>query len=70
MERQNWEAGTEAEAMEAHRLLACSSCLAQSPFLHNPETPTYSDGTTHSVLGSHTSTIHQENTQRPAHRPV
>lgn len=51
--------GTEAEAMKEHGLLACSSKLAQLPFLYNPGTM---DGITYSELGPSTSIINQEKT--------
>lgn len=40
------EAGTKAETMEEHNLLACSPRLAHSALLYNPVPPAQS-GTTH-----------------------
>lgn len=53
------KAGTEAEALEEHCLLACSSWHSQPAFLQNHQ---HRGGTFHSGLDPPTSIIKQENT--------
>lgn len=59
--RQEWEAGTETEAMEECFFLACSPWLAQADFLYNSGSLSRG-GTTHNGLSSLTPIINRENT--------
>jgi hypothetical protein len=57
----NLQAGTEAEAIEEHYLLSCSSWFVQTTFLYIPGPPGQGS-TTHRELGSSiSSVINQEN---------